>query len=667
MRPLPSILAFFLACLHAPNAAWAQAPQPDRRVPNPQIAAPGELLQIPVSRAKGRGNLALRVHTPDAFESVVATDDPNAATFRTRARIIVRAANQAPIDGLAIARGNPGRSRAADPTGRSGRALRDFWIIDAPTVRQGAALAASLRDQPGVTEAYIDTAPFVPRSPPTDPFFTSQWYLNNTATPAASINVLPVWMSGFTGAGVVVGIIDQGFNTGHPDLAANFNLAGSQANFGFSDHGTSVAGLVAMVANNAKGGAGVAYGAQVSRLYFGFQSDNAVAFAHENQINAIKNNSWGPYTPGVIFPMSSIELAALEGAVVTGRAGKGTVFFWAAAEAGIINNDRIDYDGYSSNRFSICISSIDNIDRAAAYAEVGSSHMLVTTSSFDFSGSGGSGVFAPAGSSTTGDGTYTTGFGGTSGASPIAAGVAALMLQARPALSWRDVQHVLIRSARKVNPADAGWTTNGAGRNIHYKFGLGAIDAAAAVSLAQTFPFRGAEQIFASPLTSVSQPIPDNNATGISATIPVGANLTVERVQVVINAPHPRIGDLRVTLTSPSGTTSLLADVRFDTTPGYTDHVYTSVRHWDELAHGLWSLTIADAAAGNTGSFGSWQLKIYGASPDCPPNWNGGALGVSDIFSFLTDWFAGRADFNNDGASTVADIFAFLTAWFAGC
>lgn len=46
-----------------------------------------------------------------------------------------------------------------------------------------------------------------------------------------------------------------------------------------------------------------------------------------------------------------------------------------------------------------------------------------------------------------------------------------------------------------------------------------------------------------------------------------------------------------------------------------------------------------------------------------------GAVGVPDIFAFLADWFAHRADadFNRDGVVGVPDIFAYLSAWFARC
>jgi subtilisin-like proprotein convertase family protein len=364
--------------------------------------------------------------------------------------------------------------------------------------------------------------------------------------------------------------------------------------------------------------------------------------------------------------MSSIELTALENAVTTGRNGLGEVFVWAAGNGAQDNNDRVDYDGYGSNRFSMAIGAIDNTDRAASYSEPGSALMLVTTSSYDFAGSNGSGIYTTSGSDITGPGQYTSGFGGTSAASPIAAGVVALMLQANPNLTWRDVQHVLIRSARRVNPADPGWTANGSGRFVHYQFGFGAIDAAAAVSLAQTFTTRGSEHTYQN-TANVNLPIPDNSPVGVSSSITIPANLSIERVQVVLTAPHPRIGDLRITLTSPSGSSSLLADTRNDTTAGYNAFTFTSVRHWDERSHGVWTLHIEDRTAGSSGTFTNWKLKIYGGLPACPADWNGNGLSIQDVFDFLNDWFAGIGDFNNDGVVQIQDIFDFLNAWFAGC
>ncbi len=61
---------------------------------------------------------------------------------------------------------------------------------------------------------------------PTDPFLASQWHLGNTGG-LFDLNVRGVWnpVSGaaYTGAGIRVVVIDDGFDYLHPDLAPNYN------------------------------------------------------------------------------------------------------------------------------------------------------------------------------------------------------------------------------------------------------------------------------------------------------------------------------------------------------------------------------------------------------------------------------------------------------------
>ena len=55
---------------------------------------------------------------------------------------------------------------------------------------------------------------------------------------------------------------------------------------------------------------------------------------------------------------------------------------------------------------------------------------------------------------------YTSRFGGTSAATPLVSGVIALMLEANPNLTYRDVQEILVRSARQNDDLDESWITN---------------------------------------------------------------------------------------------------------------------------------------------------------------------------------------------------------------
>jgi hypothetical protein len=57
--------------------------------------------------------------------------------------------------------------------------------------------------------------------------------------------------------------------------------------------------------------------------------------------------------------------------------------------------------------------------------------------------------------------------------SPMAAGVVALVLQANQNLTWRDMQHLVVRTARRITPNHHDWQRNGAGRWFSHYYGYG--------------------------------------------------------------------------------------------------------------------------------------------------------------------------------------------------
>lgn len=478
-----------------------------------------------------------------------------------------------------------------------------WGLFEFVTVADAMQAATLLADVYGPEFAFVDVQrPNNVRTMPNDPLVSDQWHLRNNTLALNDVNVEPAWDLGFTGGGITIGIADNGAEQGHPDLANNFNASASMT-VGNSDHGTSCAGLIAAEANNGIGVVGVAYDAQWSEQPFGSASTNAATFDFQNQVNIVKSNSWGPIDQGTFYTATAMEMDALQDAVDLGRNGLGTIFTWACGNGALVS-DRVEYDPYAADRRTIAVGGVDYWDVKSYFSEPGSSLMLVAPSD--------NYVIGLTTTASVANGSYTDYAGGTSSPAALVAGVAALVLDANPTLTWRDVQHVLVNSARKCDISNPGWSQNSAGCWIHYDYGFGAVDAGAAVVLAQNWTSVGPEYLIDSASIPVGVTIPDNNSNGVQKDIFIGEALLIEHVELVMNATHSYVGDLDIRLISPTGTVSQLTEKRNDSNHNLYNYALSSVRHWDENSYGTWRVEVRDLAQFDTGTWNSVQLKIYG-------------------------------------------------------
>lgn len=521
----------------------------------------------------------------------------------------------------------------------------------------------------------------VPLNTGSDPLFADQWHLLNASQVGATgvmakggedINVAPVWNAGIKGTGVRIAIVDEELEMGHEDLASN--LAANSLNYNYltgtndatadpadtaAGHGTAVAGIAAARDLNGLGGSGVAPRATLlgyTLLNNQSTSNEADAMIRNLASVDVSSNSWGPKDgTGKIIPGGSLWRTAVDTGLATGRGGKGTVYVWAAGNGAAGSTtcptcvDNSNYDGQANYHGVMAVGSVNDQGTGATYSEQGANvwvsapggefcdtHTVTTTDRTGAVGhnTNGTGDYANT--------NYTKCMNGTSSATPMVSGVVALMLEANPALTWRDVRIILAQTARAndagtcltvpvaPNPCPAtstGWTLNGTGipsaTNIRYyfnhRYGFGVVDATAAVAAAQTWVNIPAEKTpHTTVLATPAVAIPDNNTTGVSNTITVAGSgiASIEWVEITFSAAdHTYAGDLDITLTSPSGSVSQLAQTHpceSNLCTAYDNWVFGSALHLGEIADGAWTLTVKDLNANDVGTFQSWKLKLYG-------------------------------------------------------
>ncbi|KAF4008910.1 hypothetical protein G4228_000612 [Cervus hanglu yarkandensis] len=434
-----------------------------------------------------------------------------------------------------------------------------------------------------------------------DPKYPQQWHLNNRRSPGRDINVTGVWERNVTGRGVTVVVVDDGVEHTIQDIAPNYSPEGSyDLNSNDPDpmphpdvengnhHGTRCAGEIAAVPNNSFCAVGVAFGSRIAgiRVLDGPLTDSmeAVAFNKHYQINDIYSCSWGPDDDGkTVDGPHQLGKAALQHGVIAGRQGFGSIFVVASGNGGQ-HNDNCNYDGYANSIYTVTIgSAVDEEGRMPFYAEECASMLAVTFS-------GGDKMLR---SIVTTDwdlqkGTgCTEGHTGTSAAAPLAAGMIALMLQVRPCLTWRDVQHIIVFTATRV------WTS---------------------------VPYLAS---YVSPVLKENKAIPLSARPlevlwNVSRTdLDMSGLKTLEHVAVTVSITHPRRGSLELKLFCPSGMMSLIGAPRsLDSDPnGFNDWTFSTVRCWGERAKGTYRLVIRDVGdeMPQAGVLLQWQLILYGS------------------------------------------------------
>ncbi|OOV87111.1 S8 family serine peptidase [Oceanospirillum linum] len=507
-----------------------------------------------------------------------------------------------------------------------------------------------------------------------DPLLTSQWHLlnnrNNPGTAGQDINLPQTLWSEATGAGVKIAVIDGSIDYNHPDLQPNLDLDNS-CQFGTSlsgGHATSVTGLISAVRNNALGGSGVAPESKIQ----GFNTLDAdptvtvwetslSATSERNRDVDIFNMSLGYGIETTPIDYDTNIASMVKSGTESGRNGLGALYFKAAG-----NNfsDPVCSTKNYHSEFLPCQGSALDPDNNIPYLMVVSS-LNANGTKASYSSSGANILFSsPGGDSGTGLVTtndislatdltdirgvkgYTSAFSGTSAATPLVSGVAALVLEANPNLGWRDVRDILIRTADKVDTGDNSgednyivigndgsilktrtpssnliiehtWQTNAAGLSYHNHYGFGRINAVSAVDRAKSYSTNLPELISVSTEDGSGGAIPNSSNNPLSSSLSISGELsTVESVQLKLELSHPYASDLMVKLIAPSGTESIVMTPRNALNAEINRYEFTllSQMFYGETASGSWQLKVYDTQADTlgTGTLHSWSLTILG-------------------------------------------------------
>ncbi|WP_426337960.1 S8 family serine peptidase [Pseudoduganella sp. S-14] len=410
------------------------------------------------------------------------------------------------------------------------------------------AITAKLKNNPHFKFAELDQRVAVSATA-NDPYLGSEWHISKIGANTAWDNT--------QGSGVTIAILDSGMDAAHPDLAANA-VAGYNAydnNTNTADvcgHGTKAAGSAAATINNTAGVAGVAGQAKIMPVRIAYNSSGTCYAYFSTMASGV---TWAADHGARVVNISyaNVPTSSAVQSAANYLKGKGGLLF---VSAGNYNRD----EGFTPTDTMIPVSATDSYDNRASFSSYGAFVALAAP---------GAGIYT-----TVQGGTYGA-VNGTSFASPVAAGVAALVMAANPSLTADQVKNILFTTAVDLGTA---------GRDIY--FGYGRVNASAAVAAAK------------------AAPAPDTTAPTVAIANPLAGSTVSGLVSVGVNAAD-NVGVARV-------------DLKVNGTVVASDIAGPYAFSWDSssVANGMNNLVaIAYDAAGNVATSSTVSVNVSNAAP----------------------------------------------------
>lgn len=463
---------------------------------------------------------------------------------------------------------------------------------------------------------------------PSDDLYREQWHLKNRGdrlglTAGADVSAEEAWELTKGSRDIIVCVMDDAFDLEHPEFNApgkivaprDFGQGDFDPNPVFEDdnHGTSCAG-VAIAEENGSGVVGLAPKCAFMPVRTsGWLSDQSITalfqYAIDNHADVV-SCSWSAAAWN--FPLSNKMHGIIHKASTEGRRnGKGCVILFAAGNEnrpldGVTDDGQISVQGFAIHPDVIAVGASNSRDERSSY----SNHGLELTICAPSNGYPGRGIVTTDRRGIKGYSSedYTFDFGGTSSATPLTAGLAALILSINPDLSSAEVRNIIKETTDKID------LENGQYDDGHSPlYGYGRINAHRAVALAAgDSEERLPEVLFME--HRVNRPIPDLAEVEDPIVFPL--EVVVKNIEVSVDIRHTWSSDLMLILKAPDEQELILQD----RTGGSQDNIIKSFRSSDDpelfepvlekTAKGNWHLKIIDVAEQDVGVLVKWGLAI---------------------------------------------------------
>ncbi|MBD3162893.1 MAG: S8 family serine peptidase, partial [Candidatus Eisenbacteria bacterium] len=305
---------------------------------------------------------------------------------------------------------------------------------------------------------------------PNDPMFDEQWGLRNTGqydgTPGADVEAELAWDLQKGIPSVIVCVIDTGMDLQHEDLVDNLLPRGDEDwDFASADgspddtgnHGTACSGIAVAVQDNGLGVTGIAPGCRIMPLRINLASGQNQNRADAINYAASRRAEFDGLVMSCSWRMSTGDFTAVQNALVNADALDCVTVFASGNSDNDVNYPAAYPETIACGASSMCDErkTFDSCDGENFWGSCWGPELDVVAPGVKIATTDRSGGVGYSG------GDYYSSFNGTSSATPLAAGICALIWSANPGLSAHEVRSILQESAEdQVGPPDEdtpGW------------------------------------------------------------------------------------------------------------------------------------------------------------------------------------------------------------------